>query len=47
MLKFKIVLGQSKNNSEVCLNEIIEKMKFTICNMCRMMGKFSAETTIA
>lgn len=47
MLKFKFVFGQFKNNSEVCLNEIIEKMKFTICNMCRMMGKTSAETIIA
>ena len=47
MLNFEISFGESKNNSEVCCNEKIKKMKFTVCNMCRMMWKTSAETTIA
>jgi len=47
MLNFDFLFGQLKNTSEVCFIKTIEKMNFTMCNMCFMMWKLSAGKPIA
>lgn len=47
MLNFQILFGQLKKTSEVCSIKTIEKMKFIICHMCRMMWNFPQRTYIA
>jgi hypothetical protein len=47
MLNFKFLFGQLKKSPEVCYIKKQRKMKFTMCNMCRMMWKLPQGIYIA